>query len=61
MLAMDIMHPRKGVRMVRLFIRDWPDEIHTKLKVEAVRRGVGLREILLEAVKEWLKAGKGKK
>ncbi len=47
--------------MVRLVVRDWPDAIHTKLKVEAVRRGVGLREILLEAVKLWLKEGKGKK
>ncbi len=47
--------------MARLVVREWPDDIHTKLKVEAVRRGVGLREILLEAVKEWFKAGKGKK
>jgi plasmid stability protein len=45
--------------MARLVVRDWPDDIHTKLKLEAVKRGVGLREILLEAVKGWLK-GKGR-
>ena len=47
--------------MARLVIRDWPDAIHTRLKLEAVRRGVSLREILLEAVRLWLKEGKPKK
>jgi plasmid stability protein len=47
--------------VARLFIREWPDEIHTQLKLEAVRRGVGLREILLEAVQLWIQQQKRKK
>jgi plasmid stability protein len=47
--------------MARLLVREWPDDIHLALKLEAVRRGVSLREILLEAVKVWLKEGKAKK
>lgn len=46
--------------MATLVVRDWPDDIHTRLKVEAVRRGVSLREVLLEAVRAWIQAQKGR-
>lgn len=42
--------------MATLMVRDWPDDLHTCLKLEAVKRGVSLREILEEAAKMWLKA-----
>ncbi len=48
--------------MATLVVRDWPDDIHTRLKVEAVRRGVSLREVLLEAVRGWMPgAGPGRR
>lgn len=44
--------------MATLVVRDWPDDIHTRLKLEAVRRGVSLREVLLEAVRIWIQEQK---
>lgn len=41
--------------MARLVVRGWPDTIHRMLKDEAVKRGVSLREVLLEAVRLWQK------
>lgn len=41
--------------MATLVVRNWPDDLHTRLKLEAVKRGGGLREILIEASQLWLK------
>ena len=42
--------------MPTIYIRNFPADLHKALKVEAVKRGVTLREIMVEAARMWLKA-----
>ncbi len=47
----------------KLFLADFPAEVHRAMKIEAARRGVLLKVLHAEACREWLRdqAGQGGK
>lgn len=46
--------------MTTIYIRNFPEDVHKSLRLEAVKRGVSLREVMVQAARLWLKT-KGKK
>ncbi len=41
--------------MPTIYIRNFPEDLHKQLRLEAVRRGISLREVMVEAARLWLK------
>ncbi len=41
--------------MATLFIRDFPEDLHEKAKIRAVKEKTSLREIFSKALREYLK------
>ncbi len=41
------------------YIIDFPDDLHQKAKVKAAQEGITLKELIIEAVTEYLKKKKG--
>jgi hypothetical protein len=39
----------------KLFLADFPADVHRAMKVEAARRGVHLKVLYAEACREWLR------
>ena len=50
----------KGRGVMVINIKDFPDELHREAKIQAAIMGISLKELLIRAVKEYLK-GKGGK
>ncbi len=46
--------------MPTIYIRNFPEDLHKQLRLEAVKGGITLREVMVQAARLWLKA-KGKK
>ena len=41
--------------MGEYLLRDIPDDLHKELKIQAVREGITLKELMLRALEEYLK------
>jgi len=41
--------------MATLFIRDFPEDLHEKAKIRAVKEKTSLREVVSKALREYLK------
>ncbi len=46
--------------MPTIYIRNFPANLHKELRLAAVKRGVTLREVMIEATRLWLKAKRKK-
>ena len=44
--------------MATIYLRDFPDDLHHRLKVQAVKERTTLKEIIIRLTTEYLKAGK---
>jgi len=44
--------------MATINLRDFPDDLHRTLKVEAAKRGTSVKALLIQAAREWLKKKK---
>jgi predicted HicB family RNase H-like nuclease len=44
--------------MAVINIRDFPDNLHREAKSKAALEGITLKELIIKAVEEYLKAGK---
>jgi hypothetical protein len=48
--------------MATVFVRDFPEALHKRAKIQAVEEDLTLRELIIKAVELYLKRGsKGKK
>jgi len=45
--------------MATINLRDFPDDLHRSLKVEAAKRGTSVKALLIQAAREWLKKARG--
>jgi predicted HicB family RNase H-like nuclease len=43
------------------YLIDFPEDLHRDAKVRAAQDGVTLKELIIKAVEQYLKAAKGKK
>lgn len=46
--------------MATINLRDFPDDLHKRLKVAAAKRGTSVKWILIQAAKDWLKRERGR-
>ncbi len=44
-----------------LYVRGWDRELQRRLRTEGLRRGLTVRELLEQAVEEWLSQKEGKR
>ena len=46
---------------MRLYVERWPLELHRQVKAQAAVRGVTFRQVLLDALTDWIKMHKGRR
>ena len=46
--------------MATIYLRDFPEDLRRKAKSEAALMGISLKEIIIRALKEYLKKKKGR-
>ena len=49
---------REGI--MNLFIREFPDDVHREMKIQAAVEGISIKELVIRAVREYLKKRKKK-
>ncbi len=49
---------KKGVSMYTLNVKDFPSDLHREMKIRAAMLGIPLRELVIRAVKDFLKKQK---
>ena len=45
--------------MATLYVRDVPKELHTRVKIQAIKEGMTLQALVLKALEEYLKKVRG--
>ncbi len=50
-----------GKKTVAVNVRDFPQDLHYRLTVEAAKRRMSLKAVIVEAATEWLKRKGGKR
>ena len=45
---------------MNLFIREFPDDVHREMKIQAAVEGISIKELVIRAVREYLKKRKKK-
>ena len=58
MIHLYYMYHERGWSMATINLRDFPDDLHRTLKVEAAKRGTSVKALLIQAAREWLKKKK---
>lgn len=46
--------------MATVNLRDFPDDLHKRLRIEAAKRGTSIKALLIEAARLWLKTKRKK-
>jgi len=45
---------------MNLFIREFPDDVHREMKIQAAVEGISIKALVIQAVKDYLKKRKKK-
>jgi len=60
MLAIKKKQQKGGIKcMATLYVRDVPQELHTRVKIQAIKEGMTLQALVLKALEEYLKKVRG--
>jgi plasmid stability protein len=43
---------------MNLFIREFPDDVHREMKIQAAVEGISIKELVIRAVRDYLKKRK---
>ena len=60
-LVITEINKRGGERTMVLNIKDFPDDLHRQVKIQAAIMGISLKELTITALTEYLKKKKGGK